>query len=193
MSSVGFKPTIPPFERAETFNALDRAATVMGCTGCNKKYTVNLYGIDQLLFVFFMIIWEELRSLLFKLKFSATSDCTRVRLHAISSRFTQDNHPSCDPPTGAHRKSLCRTEESFAAVLQQQSFLVSAPSGRTTIILFFPGHLCVLEWGHLLGERRGSYCDYSEPSSAYRKSFYTNSETFKSCVNGVSRSLNVLQ
>jgi hypothetical protein len=27
---VGFEPTIPEFERAKTFNALDRAATVIG-------------------------------------------------------------------------------------------------------------------------------------------------------------------
>jgi hypothetical protein len=30
MSLVGFEPTIPVFERAKTFHALDRAATVTG-------------------------------------------------------------------------------------------------------------------------------------------------------------------
>jgi hypothetical protein len=30
MPRVGFKPAIPMFERAKTFHALDRAATVMG-------------------------------------------------------------------------------------------------------------------------------------------------------------------
>jgi hypothetical protein len=30
MSWVGFEPTIPAFERAKTFHALDRAATVIG-------------------------------------------------------------------------------------------------------------------------------------------------------------------
>jgi hypothetical protein len=30
MPSVGFKPTIPVFEQAETFHALDRTATVIG-------------------------------------------------------------------------------------------------------------------------------------------------------------------
>jgi hypothetical protein len=30
MSEVGFKPTIPVFERAKTVHALDREATVIG-------------------------------------------------------------------------------------------------------------------------------------------------------------------
>jgi hypothetical protein len=31
MLEVGFEPTIPVFERAKTFHALYRAATVIGC------------------------------------------------------------------------------------------------------------------------------------------------------------------
>jgi hypothetical protein len=34
MPRVGFEPTIPVFEQAKTFHALDRAATVIG----GKKY-----------------------------------------------------------------------------------------------------------------------------------------------------------
>jgi hypothetical protein len=36
---VGFEPTIPVFERAKTFHALDCAATVIGYTGliCNNR------------------------------------------------------------------------------------------------------------------------------------------------------------
>jgi hypothetical protein len=30
MPEVGFEPTIPVFERAKTFHALDRAATMIG-------------------------------------------------------------------------------------------------------------------------------------------------------------------
>jgi hypothetical protein len=32
MRRVGFEPTIPVFERAKTVHALDRAATVIGCS-----------------------------------------------------------------------------------------------------------------------------------------------------------------
>jgi hypothetical protein len=43
MPRVGFEPTIPVFERANTIHALDRAATVIGkftCTLVNKVSTV---------------------------------------------------------------------------------------------------------------------------------------------------------
>jgi hypothetical protein len=40
MPSVGFEPTIPAFERAKTFHALDRAVTMIGFlyTGHYKIY-----------------------------------------------------------------------------------------------------------------------------------------------------------
>jgi hypothetical protein len=42
MPQVGFEPTIPVFEWAKTVHALDRAATVIGCTVfiTNKYITV---------------------------------------------------------------------------------------------------------------------------------------------------------
>jgi hypothetical protein len=41
MPEVGFKPTIPVFERAKTVHALDRAATVIGNAQFNyPKYDV---------------------------------------------------------------------------------------------------------------------------------------------------------
>jgi hypothetical protein len=36
MPRVGFKPTIPVFERAKTIHALDRAATIV--IGINRNY-----------------------------------------------------------------------------------------------------------------------------------------------------------
>jgi hypothetical protein len=45
MFSVGFEPTIPEFERAKTFHALDRAATVTGyidIDGILLKVVLNL-------------------------------------------------------------------------------------------------------------------------------------------------------
>jgi hypothetical protein len=40
MSQVRFEPTIPVLERAKTFHALDRAATVIGMP--RQKYSVTL-------------------------------------------------------------------------------------------------------------------------------------------------------
>jgi hypothetical protein len=37
MSCMGFEPTFPVFERAETHQALDRAATVIGFTALHKR------------------------------------------------------------------------------------------------------------------------------------------------------------
>jgi hypothetical protein len=38
MPRVGFEVTIPPFERAKTVYALDRAATVIGILQNQKRY-----------------------------------------------------------------------------------------------------------------------------------------------------------
>jgi hypothetical protein len=43
MPRVGFKPTIPVFERAKTFHALDRAATVIGNHKSNGINSIRLY------------------------------------------------------------------------------------------------------------------------------------------------------
>jgi hypothetical protein len=41
MPRGGFEPTIPVFERAKTFNALDHAATLIGQTKCNLDLQVH--------------------------------------------------------------------------------------------------------------------------------------------------------
>jgi hypothetical protein len=43
MPLAGFEPTIPVFERANTFHALDLAATV---TGYLSSYHTMLYSLD---------------------------------------------------------------------------------------------------------------------------------------------------
>jgi hypothetical protein len=45
MSRMGFEPTIPVFERANTIHALDRAATVIGCDHKLPKRIVNLLAV----------------------------------------------------------------------------------------------------------------------------------------------------
>jgi hypothetical protein len=48
MPRVGFEPTIPVFERANTVHALDRAPTVIGLlnfTGFNKVHAAHLYTL----------------------------------------------------------------------------------------------------------------------------------------------------
>jgi hypothetical protein len=43
MPRAEFEPTIPVFERAKTFRALDRAATVIGV----QEHDLQNIGIDQ--------------------------------------------------------------------------------------------------------------------------------------------------
>jgi hypothetical protein len=47
MPLVGFEPTIPAFERAKTFHALDRAATVIG-SDLLGRYLISFSGITLL-------------------------------------------------------------------------------------------------------------------------------------------------
>jgi hypothetical protein len=42
MPQVGFEPTIPVFERAKTVHVLDRAATVIGGSGCVDPRFIDL-------------------------------------------------------------------------------------------------------------------------------------------------------
>jgi hypothetical protein len=60
MSSVGFEPTIPAFERAKTVHALDRAATVIGPVNCLPTKTsyviLLLLCVPHLLPILFSLV-----------------------------------------------------------------------------------------------------------------------------------------
>jgi hypothetical protein len=50
MPKVRFEPTIPVFERAKTVHAIDRAATVIGCTGNTFSKFSNIASVYNTLF-----------------------------------------------------------------------------------------------------------------------------------------------
>jgi hypothetical protein len=48
MPRVGFKPTIPVFERAKTFHALDRMATAVGVFKLKNEHKLQIFGNKML-------------------------------------------------------------------------------------------------------------------------------------------------
>jgi hypothetical protein len=68
MSPVGFEPTIPVFERAKTFHALDNAATVMFFQFHSLYYERIKYGVSDGKIVVFNIAYFIRASIVHPLK-----------------------------------------------------------------------------------------------------------------------------